>query len=80
VTTPGVVAVINGVLAGVLSATVAPRLGVDSSVTLGLAVAVGLVTVALHAVYQYRGAVMPQARRQARFPGDSEVTPESDPR
>ena len=71
VTTPGVLAVVNGVVAGVLVGIVAPRLRMDSSPTLALAVIAGLLTVALLAAYQYRGAVRPRGRRRARFPGET---------
>lgn len=55
VTAPGVLAVVNGALAGVLTGVVGPRLGAGTSLTLGLAVAIGLLTIALLAVYQYQG-------------------------
>ena len=44
------------------------RLGLGTPATLGLAVAVALLTVGLLAVYQYRGVVRPRGRRMARFP------------
>ncbi len=69
VTTPGVVAVIDGVLAGVLVGIVGPAIGVGAPITIALAIVVGLLTVALLAIYQYRGSVRPRARRRARFPG-----------
>lgn len=76
-TTPGVVAVVDGVLAGVLTGIVGTRLGADMAITIGLAAATGLVTVALLATYQYRGAVRPRGQRRARFPGapDDAVEP-----
>lgn len=78
VTAPGVLAVIDGVLAGVLIGIAGLRLGAGTSITLCCAVAVGLLTIALLAVYQYRGAVRPRARRRARFPEDAATI--SDPR
>jgi hypothetical protein len=77
VTTPGVVAVVDGVLAGVLTGIVGTRVGTDMAITIGLAAATGLVTVALLATYQYRGAVRPRGQRRARFPGapDDAVEP-----
>jgi hypothetical protein len=68
VTTPGMLAVVDGVLAGVLAAILALRIGLDTPLTLGLAITLSLVTVALHVVHQYRGAVKPRGRRLARFP------------
>jgi hypothetical protein len=77
VTTPGMLAVIDGVLAGVITGIVWPRLGVQASIAPGVAVVVGLFTVAALAVYQYRGAVRPRAQRRARFP--QEAAPKSEP-
>jgi hypothetical protein len=71
VTAPGVLAVVNGALAGVLTGVVGPRLGAGTSLTLGLAVAIGLLTIALLAVYQYQGAVEPRAQRRRRFPNEA---------
>jgi hypothetical protein len=68
VTTPGVLAVVNGALAGVVAGVVGPRLGAGTSATVAVALAVGLVTVALLAVYQYGGVARPRAKRRARFP------------
>jgi hypothetical protein len=68
VTTPGMLAVVDGVLAGVLVAIVALQIGLDTPLTLGVAITLSLVTVALHVVHQYRGAVKPRGRRLARFP------------
>lgn len=77
VTTPGVLAVVDGVLAGVLTGIVGTRLDADMAITIGLAVAIALATVALLATYQYRGAVRPRGQRRARFPGapDDAVEP-----
>jgi hypothetical protein len=68
VTTPGMLAVVDGVLAGVLVAIVALQTRLDIRLVLGVAIAVSLLTVALHVVHQYRGAVEPRGRRLARFP------------
>jgi hypothetical protein len=68
VTTPGMLAVVDGVVAGVLAGIVALRIGLDTPLTLGLAITLSLVTVALHVVHQYRGVVKPRGRRPARFP------------
>jgi hypothetical protein len=68
VTTPGVVAIIDGVLAGVLTGIVVPRMGVPTAFGLALAVAVSLVTIGLLASYQYRGTVRGRGQRAPRFP------------
>ena len=68
VTAPGMLAVVDAVLAGVLAAILGPRLGAASSITIGLAITAGLLTIALLAAYQYRGAVRPRAQRRPRFP------------
>ncbi|MGZ6313576.1 MAG: hypothetical protein ACXWO7_08950 [Candidatus Limnocylindrales bacterium] len=72
VTTPGVLAVVDGVLAGVLVGILGPRMGAAGSITVGLAVVIGLLTIALLVVYQYRGAVRPRGQWRARFPGSSD--------
>ena len=69
VTTPGMLAVINGVIGGVLAAMIVVRAGAGPAigVTVGVAVAIGLVVVL--AVHQFRRAVAPRGRRP-RFPSD----------
>jgi hypothetical protein len=68
VTAPGVLAVVDGILAGVIAGILGPRLGAGNPLTLGLVVVVGVLTIAVLAAYQYRGAVRPRARRHPRFP------------
>lgn len=70
VTTPGMLAVINGVIAGIIAGIVALRIGWMSAVAVALGVAVALITCSLLAIHQYRGVVKPRGRRQARFPRD----------
>jgi hypothetical protein len=70
VTTPGMLAVINGVVAGILVGIVALRFGSATTVAVGLGIAAALATCALLVVYQYRGVVRPRGRRRARFPRD----------
>jgi hypothetical protein len=70
VTTPGVVAVIDGVLAGILAAIATPRMGTSGGIALAVGVVVGVVTIGGLIAYQYRGAVRPRSRRRARFPED----------
>jgi hypothetical protein len=70
VTTPGLVAVVDGVVAGALGAVIAVRSGADASVTLVGAVGVGVLTVALLVVHQYRRVVRPRGLLDARFPSD----------
>ncbi|MGH2474460.1 MAG: hypothetical protein ACRDIL_04285 [Candidatus Limnocylindrales bacterium] len=70
VTTPGLVAVVDGVVAGALAAVIAMRSGADVSITLVGAVAIGLLTIVLLAVHQYRRVVRPRSLLDARFPSD----------
>jgi hypothetical protein len=70
VTTPGMLAVIDGVVGGLLVGIVALRLGSPMLVAVALGVAVALLTCALLVVHQYRGVVRPRGRRPARFPRD----------
>lgn len=72
VTTPGVVAIIDGVLAGVLAGIVVPRMAVPTTLGLAIAVAVSLVTVGLLAAYQYRGSLRAREPREIRFPSNGE--------
>jgi hypothetical protein len=74
VTTPGVLAVVNGVLAGVLTEIVAVQAGLGNPIGIGLSVAVALVTVGLQLLYQYRGVVRPRGQGPTRFP---ESTPKT---
>jgi hypothetical protein len=74
VTTPGVVAIIDGVLAGVLAGIVVPRMGVPTSLGLGIAVAVSLATVGVLAAYQYRGTIRGRGGRPVRFPNGADGT------
>lgn len=68
VTTPGLIAVVDGVVAGVLAAIVGLQIGLGTPGTVGLAVAVALVTVGLLASYQFRRVIGPRGHRTARFP------------
>ena len=68
VTTPGMLAIIDGVIAGVLAGILTLRTGLGTPIGIGSAVAVGVVTVALLVSYQYRGVVRPRGRRPTRFP------------
>ncbi len=68
VTTPGVVAIIDGVLAGVLAGIVVPKMEVPTTLGLAIAVAVSLATVGLLAAYQYRGSLRGREPREVRFP------------
>lgn len=75
VTTPGVLAVVNGVVAGVLVGTLAMRSGLDDVIGIVIAVAVALVAATLQLVYQYRGAVRPRGETPARFPDPPAMRP-----
>jgi hypothetical protein len=70
VTTPGMLAVINGVVAGILAGIVALQFGWLTPVAVALGVAMALITCALLVIHQYRGVVKPRGRRPARFPRD----------
>ena len=70
VTTPGMLAVIDGVIAGVLAGILTLRAGLGTPIGIGSAVAVGVVTIALLVIYQYRGVVRPRGRRPTRFPDE----------
>jgi hypothetical protein len=69
VTTPGVLAVLDGVVAGILLGILTMRARWDDVIGIGIAVAGALATVALHLIYQYRGVVRPRGTARARFPG-----------
>jgi hypothetical protein len=69
VTTPGMLAIVDGVIAGVLAGILSLRAGWGNPIGIGSALTVGLATVALLAVYQYRGVIRPRGRRRPRFPG-----------
>jgi hypothetical protein len=68
VTTPGMLAVVDGVIAGVLGGIIAMRIAPGTPIAVALGVAVTVTTVGLLALYQYRGAVRPRGLRRARFP------------
>lgn len=68
VTTPGTLAIIDGVIAGVLAGILTLRTGLGTPIGIGSAVAAGIVTVALLLIHQYRGVVRPRGRRPTRFP------------
>jgi hypothetical protein len=69
VTTPGVLAVVDGVVAGVLLGILTMRARWDEAMGIGIAVAGALAVIGLQLVYQYRGVVQPRGATPARFPG-----------
>ena len=69
-TTPGMLAVIDGVVAGILAGIVALRFGWLTPVAVAVGVTVALVTCALLAIHQYRNVVKPRGQHAARFPRD----------
>jgi hypothetical protein len=70
VTTPGLIMVVNGVVAGAPAAVIGLRLGTNESVTVALVVVIGVATIALHASLQYRHVI--RARGQdPRFPSET---------
>jgi hypothetical protein len=74
VTTPGMLAVVDGVIAGILVATVAVQVGTETAVAVALGVAGSIGTCALLVIYQYHGVVKPRGQRTARFPHDESAT------
>lgn len=64
VTTPGLIMVVNGVVAGALAAVIGLRLGTDESLTIALVVIIGMTTIALQASLQYRHVI----RRRGQDP------------
>lgn len=68
VTTPGVLAVVDGVVAGVLAAILSMRAGLDDTIAIAIAVTVGLATVALQLLYQYQAVLRPRTATSVRFP------------
>jgi hypothetical protein len=67
VTTPGLIMVVNGVVAGALAAVIGLRLGTSAGLTLALVVVVGVLTIGLLASTQYRHVVRPRGQ-DPRFP------------
>lgn len=70
VTTPGLIAVVDGVLAGAVAASLGLSLGLDVWLALAPAVGAGVVTVAALAAYQFRRVVQPRGVQEPRFPED----------
>ena len=68
VTTPGVLAVVDGVVAGALLGILTTRVKVDDLIGIGVAVVGALTTVGLQLLYQYRGVVEPRGAGSVRFP------------
>jgi membrane protein implicated in regulation of membrane protease activity len=79
VTTPGMLAVVDGVIAGVLGGIVGVAIGLAAAIAMALGVAVAAATVGLLVLEQYRGVVRPRSQRAPRFPaeppGESKVAP-----
>jgi hypothetical protein len=71
VTTPGVLAVVDGVVAGVLVGMLTMRVGLDDVIGIGLGVVGAVATVALQLLYQYRAVVKPRGQGSVRFPDPS---------
>jgi hypothetical protein len=68
VTMPGLIAVIDGVLAAAIAAIVAFQLGASLPVAVLLAIAAAILAVVLLTVHQYRRVVQPRGRTRPRFP------------
>jgi hypothetical protein len=67
VTTPGLIAVADGVVAGVLAGTLGLQTGVGTGVSLVLAVTSGLATIGLLSLLQYRLVIRPRGL-ESSFP------------
>lgn len=68
VTTPGMLAVVDGVIAGILVGIITLQAGLGTPIAIGSALVTALLTVVLLLVYQYRGVVRPRGRRRTQFP------------
>jgi hypothetical protein len=60
VTTPGLIAVVDGVVAGALTAIVGLQVGAGRDISLALAVGAAIVTIGLLALLQYRLVIRPR--------------------
>lgn len=67
VTTPGLIAVVDGVLAGAIAATLAIATGSGILLSLTLAVGAGIITVALLVAYQFRRVVQPRGSGRSQL-------------
>lgn len=68
VTTPGVLAVVDGIIAGVLAAMLGSRVELGASLALGIGIVAFAATIALLSVVQYRRVVRLRGLDHARFP------------
>jgi hypothetical protein len=68
VTTPGMLAVVDGVVAGVLGGIVGMAIGLAAPIVLALGVVIAVAAVGLLVLQQYRGVVRPRSLRTPRFP------------
>jgi hypothetical protein len=71
VTTPGMLAVINGAVAGILGGIVAQSVTYEMRAAIGLAIVVALLAIGLQALHQFRGVVEPRRQTKPRFPETS---------
>ncbi len=60
VTTPGLIAVVDGVVAGVLASILGLQMGAGTAISLALAVGSTIVTIGLLALFQYRLVIRPR--------------------
>jgi hypothetical protein len=63
VTTPGLIAVVDGVVAGVLAAILGLQLGAGTAISLAFAVGACVLTIGLLAFLQYRLVIRPRSLR-----------------
>ena len=77
VTTPGLIMVVNGVVAGALAAVIGLRLGADEGLTIALVVVMAFATIGLQAALQYRHVIRPRGQ-DPRFPSRRAGASETD--
>jgi len=73
VTTPGVLAVVDGIIAGVLAAVLGSRADLGASSSMGIGVVVFATTIDLLSVFQDRRAVRPRGLDHVRFPQGPQI-------
>jgi hypothetical protein len=69
VTTPGLIAVINGVVAGALAAVATFAVGLSTGAAIPVALGAGIATVAALSSAHYRLVLVPRRRLEPTFPG-----------
>lgn len=68
ITTPGLIAVVDGVLAGAITAIIGMSIGLDTQLALALTFGAAVATVALLVAFQYGRVVQARGFQEPRFP------------